>query len=95
MKKDKIFDEYIEKYKQLKIKDKRDVIIDLLIEDITTMDRLLTKKGINTQILYNKEIEDIKNDNYNEDDFLEATLVYLYSMRELLSEYIKNSEGDI
>ena len=92
LKQNEEFNDYVEKYKKLKLNDKQDVIITLLKEDITFLEKLLELKNIKPEILYNREILDTNNKNYNEDDFAEAVLVYCYSIRELLATYVEKEE---
>ena len=42
---------------------------------------------------YNREILDVNDDDYSEEDFSEAVIVYLYSIRELIAEYIEKKGG--
>ena len=87
----KEFNQFIEKYKQLDLKDKQTNIISLLKEDILVLQKILTDndKEKSYKILYNREILDVNNETYTEDDFSEAVIVYLYAMRELLAELIE------
>ena len=82
----KEFNQFIEKYKQLDLKDKQKNIISLLKEDILVLQKILTDndKEKSYKILYNREILDVNNETYTEDDFSEAVIVYLYAMRELM-----------
>lgn len=87
----KDFNEYIEKYKQLNLKDKQKSIINLLKEDIIILQKVLSNnnKENDYKMLYNREILDVNNENYTEDDFSEAVIVYLYAIRELVAELIE------
>lgn len=87
----KDFNEYIEKYKQLNLKDKQKNIINLLKEDIIILQKVLSNnnKENDYKMLYNREILDVNNENYTEDDFSEAVIVYLYAIRELVAELIE------
>ena len=87
----KEFNQFIEKYKQLNLKDKQKSIINLLKENILVLQNVLTNNNREKsyKILYNREILDINNENYTEDDFSEAVIVYLYAMRELIAELIE------
>ena len=87
----KDFNEYIEKYKQLNLKDKQKNIINLLKEDIIILQKVLSNnnKENDYKMLYNREILDVNNENYTEDDFSEAVIVYLYDIRELVAELIE------
>ena len=89
------FNKYIEKYKKLKLKDKQKVIINLLKEDIAFLQKLTEEtypSEFSGEMLYNREILDMNKQEYTEDDFSEAVLVYCYSIRELLAEYLEKGE---
>ena len=92
LKQNEAFNDYIEKYKKLKLSDKQDGVITLLKEDLTFLEKLLELKNIKPEILYNREIIDANDGNYSADDFVEAVLVYCYSIRELLATYIEKEE---
>ena len=87
------FNDLVDKYKNLNIKDKHKQVIKLLKEDISIMKSILGEKGIKTEMLYNREILDLNSINYTEDDFAEAVFVYVYCFREMLADYIEYSEG--
>ena len=90
------FNDYIEQYKKLKLKDKQKIIINLLKEDIMVRHKLITEQedeDDEVKMLYNREILDVNDDDYSEEDFSEAVIVYLYSIRELIAEYIEKKGG--
>lgn len=90
------FNDYIEQYKKLKLKDKQKIIINLLKEDIMVLHKLITEQedeDDEVKMLYNREILDVNDDDYSEEDFSEAVIVYLYSIRELIAEYIEKKGG--
>ena len=90
------FNDYIEQYKKLKLKDKQKIIINLLKEDIMVLHKLITEQedeDDEVKMLYNREILDVNDDDYSEEDFSEAIIVYLYSIRELIAEYIEKKGG--
>lgn len=90
------FNDYIEQYKKLKLKDKQKIIINLLKEDIMVLHKLITEQEDEedeVKMLYNREILDVNDDDYSEEDFSEAVIVYLYSIRELIADYIEKKGG--
>ena len=89
----KNFNEYIESYKKLNLVDKQDEIIYLLKENIACIKMLLKVKNIEVNMLFNREMLDLKHDNYTQDDFAEAIFVYLHSFRELLAELLLKKGG--
>lgn len=88
-KKDIDFDNYVEKYKMLSLKDKIKVIEYQIDELIVVLDSLNTKFGSTENILFNREILDIKKENFSEDDFAEAVFVYIYSIKELIGTLVE------
>ncbi|MDO4341516.1 MAG: hypothetical protein Q4C44_02090 [bacterium] len=87
------FNNYVLMFKQLPKKEKEETLINILKENLVVVEKLLENKNINRDILYNREILDLKNVNYTDDDYLEAVFVYLHSFRELFASYIEVLEG--
>lgn len=92
---DKDFNNYMEKFKQLNIQDKEEVIIKLLKEELAVLEQLLAHSGIQEKVLFNREILDVRESGYSTDDFLEAILVYIHSIRELIASYVELKEGGV
>lgn len=84
----KSFEEYMEEFKQLDIKNKRNEIINSIKELIAVFDKIAMDDNIELHYLKNKEINDLKNKVVSEDDFLEAELVYLEVAKNLIGEYL-------
>ena len=62
------FNDYIEQYKKLKLKDKQKIIINLLKEDIMVLHKLITEQedeDDEVKMLYNREILDVNDDDYS------------------------------
>lgn len=87
-----IFNEYVDSYKKLALKDKYSEVISLLKHDVVFLSKILSMNNNDSDILYNREILDINNANYTSDDFAEAVFVYTYAIRELLASYIEMKE---
>lgn len=87
------FDDYVYKYTLLNKKDKQDILVNMLKEDLLLIEKLLSDKNIDHKLLYNREISDLNKENYTEEDFLEAVFVYISSFRELFASYIEILEG--
>ena len=90
IRKEESFDVYIEKFKNLKIEDKRKLTIDEIKKIIALFEKLNSELNQETKMLFNKEILDLNKDNYTEDDYLEAIFVYINTIQELLADYINN-----
>ena len=84
----KSFEEYMNEFKLLDIKGKRNEIIDSIKELIAVFDKLASNDNIELHYLKNREINDLKNKVVSEDDFLEAELVYLEVAKNLIGEYL-------
>ena len=52
------------------------------------MDALCKRHGKEPKVLYNREIQDLKNNNATQDDFVEAMFVYVHSVKELFASLI-------
>ena len=86
---DKEFNVYIEKYKKLSLEDKKKLVEKEFEELIVVLKKINEDMGNNPKLLFNREILDLKKDNASEDDFVEATFVYINSIKELLATVIK------
>lgn len=82
------FGEYMEAYKALDIPSKRKEIINATKELIVVFEQLATKDNIELQYLRSREINDLKEENTTEDDFLEAELVYLEVAKNMIGQYL-------
>ena len=83
------FNNYVESYKKLPLKTKKEILEKEFQELLTILEKI--DKNHN-EVLYNKEILDIRKENQPEDDFVEAIFVYLYSIKELLGNYINDNQ---
>ena len=83
------FNNYVELYKKLPLKTKKEILEKEFQELLTILEKI--DKNHN-EVLYNKEILDIRKENQTEDDFVEAIFVYLYSIKELLGNYINDNQ---
>ena len=82
------FNKYIDEIKKLDTLDKRDELIYSIKELIAIFEQLATIDNIDLHYLKNREINDLNNKNVSEDDFLEASLVYLEVAKNLIGEYL-------
>lgn len=82
------FNNYIEKFKQLDTNSKREEFIRLLKEFVVMLNVVATNEGIKTDFLKSNEILDLKKDDVSEDDFIEASLVYLENAKNIIGEFI-------
>ena len=82
------FNDYIEAFKKLDTQSKRDEIINSIKETIALFETLADQDHIPLHYLRNGEIKDLNKDEVSEDDFLEATIVYLEVAKNIIGEYL-------
>lgn len=80
--------EYIESVKELDTNSKRQELYESLIDFGQTIQELAQDDDIQLHYLNNKEIDDLYNNNLSEDDFLEAMLVYVEMIKNMVGEYL-------
>lgn len=78
------FENYIDKLKVMDIDFKRKELLSNIKELIYIFDLLAKEDNINLNYLKSKEILDIE----NEDDFLEAAIVYVEVAKNIIGEYL-------
>lgn len=81
------FDEYIIEFKKLTTLEKRDEVLSSIKDLIAIFESLASVDNINLNYLKSKEILDIRISN-TEDDFLEAIIVYLENVKNLIGQYL-------
>ena len=86
------FNEYIETYKKLPLKEKKQQLKEQVEELVAALYALNERYGKEPKILYNREIIDLKNEEISEEDFVEALFVYSYTTQELLASLIESIE---
>lgn len=85
---DENFNNYIEKYKGLPLKEKKLLVENQIKELIAVLNALNEKYGRNPKILFNREILDLEKEDVTENDFVEAMFVYFYSIKELIASLV-------
>lgn len=85
--KDENFDEYMENFKKLPIKEKQAISIEQLKMIAGLLKKMCDEKKIDSDIFINREVVDINNHNYTEDDYVEALMVYINSIQNLICDY--------
>ena len=83
------FNEYINEFKQLDIDSKRDEFINSLKEFLAVISVLASNEGLETTFLKNNEILDLQKEYVSEDDFLEAAMVYLENIKNIIGEFLE------
>lgn len=87
------FDNYVDKYKNLPLKEKKELVEKQIEELLVVLNALNEKHGKSPKILFNREILDLKKEDATEADFVEAMFVYSYSIKELLASLIDGLEN--
>lgn len=91
---DETFDEYVESYKKLTLIDKQKEIENEFKKILGFLDQLNVNSGIDSSMLYNREILDTQKE-YTEDDFAECVFVYLHALEEYLADYINGINKEV
>lgn len=89
---DSNFNEYVDKYKNLPLKDKKELVEKEMEELLVVLNALNEKYGEEPNVLFNREILDLKKEEATEADFVEAMFVYSYSIKELIASLINGLE---
>lgn len=82
------FKEFIDKFKELDIQQKKIELINSLKEINALIDGLAENENKKLCHLKSKEISEFNNGLESEDDFLEALLVYSENAKNLLGQYL-------
>lgn len=80
-------DEYLEYFKGLSLKEKQEIIINELKMLTGLTNQMCKEIEANNEILLNKELADVNDSNYTEDDFSEAIITYICSIKNSLSDF--------
>lgn len=90
--KDSNFDNYVEKYKNLPLNEKKELVVKQMEELQIALYTLNKKYENESKILYNHEILDLKKEDATEADFVEAMFIYSNSIKELLASFVNALE---
>lgn len=83
----KNFDEYIEFFKKQPLKEKQDIIMEQLKMIASLANKMCNEINAKNEIIMNKELLDMKKDDYTEDDFAEAVIVLVNSIQNSLCDF--------
>lgn len=89
------FDNYVEAFKKLKLKDKKSVTIDEFKKTLMFLNKANERLNVKTSILANKELLDLNSGMETEDDYVEAIFVCINSVNELVADLAENIEERI
>ena len=79
--------EYMTFFKEQSLKEKQSIIYEQLQMLASFTNNLCNELNIPNEILMNRELLDLKNDNYTEDDFAEAIIVLINSIQNSICDY--------
>lgn len=82
------FNSYVKEFKKQSIGVKRKEIIESLKELISVLDVISAKDNLIHNYLRSREITDMQKEIVSEDDFLEALLIYVENVKNMISEYL-------
>ena len=81
------YEEYIEYFKGLPLKQKQEIIIDEL-KMLTAMTNKMCKEiDADNKVILSKEVIDVNKDNYTEEDFSDAVITYICSIKNSLDDF--------
>jgi hypothetical protein len=85
------FNELVDEFKKLSTNEKRELTINEMKSLLAALSSLNSIKSNDVKILFNHEVIDLNKENYTEDDYIEAIYTYIFSIKELLADFILNS----
>lgn len=80
--------EYIEYFKEQDLKSKQKIIYEQLQLLTSFTNNMCKELNIKNEIIINKELLDLKNKNYTEDDFAEAIIILVNSIQNSICDYV-------
>lgn len=81
------FNEYINEFKNLTTKEKRNEVLNSIKEMIVIFEKLAEIDNIKLEYLKTNEILEYQKSE-NEDEFLEAELIYIENAKNLIGQYL-------
>ena len=79
--------EYMTFFKEQTLKEKQNIIYEQLQMLAGFTNNLCKELNISNEPILNRELLDLKNDNYTEDDFAEAIIVLINSIQNSVCDY--------
>lgn len=89
------FNELILNFKRLSIIEKKQLTISEIKSIIAVLNTLNLQNNHNSKTLFNREVVDVNEMNYAEEDFIEAIYVYIYSIKELLADLVLDTTENL
>ncbi len=83
----KEFEEYMKKFKKLPLKEKQSIALDQLKLLVGLAQEMCKATDVKSEMIVNRELIDTNHNHYTQDDFVEAVVVYINSIQNLLCDY--------
>ena len=81
------FNEYLSDIKKLPLREKQEIVFEQLKMLAAISNGFCKEIGAEKEMIINKELTDLKNKNYTEDDFVEAILVLTNSIQNSICDF--------
>lgn len=81
------FDEYMTFFKEQNLKEKQNIILEQLKMLAGYTNNMCKSLNIPNNVLVNKELLDLNNEEYTQDDVAEAIITYLNSIQNSLNDF--------
>ncbi len=85
---DNDFNEMIENFKKLSVVEKKQLTIKEIKNLLAVLYALNSQNDSDSKILFNREIFSFNEEDCSEEDFVEATYAYIYSIKESLADLL-------
>lgn len=82
------FDEYMQFFKKQSLKEKQSIILEQLKMLTGFTNNMCKSLNISNNILLNRELLDLNDENYTQDDFAEAVITYVNSIQNSLNDFV-------
>lgn len=81
------FEIYMSFFKDQPLKEKRNIVIEQLKILATITNTMCKELNVENEIILNRELLDLNQENYTEDDFAEAAIVLINSIQNSLCDF--------
>ena len=81
------FEIYMSFFKDQPLKEKRNIVIDQLKILATITNTMCKELNVDNEIILNRELLDLNQEHYTEDDFAEAAIVLINSIQNSLCDF--------
>lgn len=89
------FNKYMEEFKKKSLEEKQDITISQLKMIVGLVKTMCEANNIESDMLFNRELIDVNDKEYTQDDFVESLIVYVNSIQNMLCDYnIQNNKNN-